>query len=319
MGVPKLNKLLLEKCSQKSIYSIHLESLYGKTVVVDISIYLYKFLSEGNFMEQVYLFMSLFKYYMIKPIFIFDGKPPSEKHAILKKRRDEKQQACKEYERLQQLLQSTTEEHKEDITIQLNVLKKRMIRVTWTQIDQTIELINAFGFTYYLAPNEADQLCVYLNHTKQVYAVISDDMDMIIYGCSLVIRNINLLKHEAILYDTENIYTELKLSRETLVQIVVLSGTDYKITSNIMTNNIKRAYTYYITYLDESTNDTFYEWLEKKDIIQITDFSNVCEMFDIDKYKNELADFCKNNMKPNPKFNISTIKDIMRAYNFIFL
>ena len=319
MGVPKLNKLLLEKCSQKSIYNIHLETLYGKTVVVDISIYLYRFMSEGNFMEQVYLFMSLFKYYMIEPIFIFDGKPPAEKNEILKKRRDEKQKATKEYERLQELLQSTAEENKEYITIQLNVLKKRMVCVTWTQIDQTIELINAFGFTYYLAPNEADQLCVYLNHIHYAYAVISDDMDMIIYGCSIVIRNINLIKHEAMLYDTENIYTELKLTRETLVQIVVLSGTDYKITSNVMTNNIKRAYNHYINYLDESTNDTFYGWLEKKEIIQISDFSNICDMFHIDKYINELEDFHKKNVKPKPKFNISTIKNIMRTYNFIFV
>ena len=92
MGIPKLNKLLIEKCSPHSIKKIHIKKFFNKKIAVDISIYLYKFLGDGYFMEQVYLFLSIFKYYCIQPIFVFDGKPPVEKNALLKRRYCEKQE-----------------------------------------------------------------------------------------------------------------------------------------------------------------------------------------------------------------------------------
>ena len=44
MGIPKLNKLLLEKCENTElIKKINLHELSGKTIAIDTSIYLYKF------------------------------------------------------------------------------------------------------------------------------------------------------------------------------------------------------------------------------------------------------------------------------------
>ena len=100
MGIKHLNTYLLKNCSNKSIQKLHFGDLENKTVVVDISIYIYKFLADGHFMEQLYLFLSIFKYYCITPIFIFDGKPPPEKWELLKKRYWEKKSAEKKYDEL---------------------------------------------------------------------------------------------------------------------------------------------------------------------------------------------------------------------------
>ena len=47
MGIRYLNKYLVEHC-QECIEKKHLKDLYGKTIVVDISIYLYKYLMSYN-------------------------------------------------------------------------------------------------------------------------------------------------------------------------------------------------------------------------------------------------------------------------------
>jgi flap endonuclease-1 len=321
MGIPRLNKLLLEKCSQQSIYNIHLESLQGKKIAVDISIYLYRFLSDGNFMEQLYLFLSLFKYYRIEPVFIFDGKPPAEKSATIKKRKDIRKEATKEFEELSQLLLTATDEEKSEIEKKMSTLKRKMVRITWGYIDKAIELMTAYGFKHYLAPSEADQLCIYLNHIGQVDAVVSDDMDMIVAGCSHVIRSINMSTHEAVFYDTAKILVDMDLTKETFIQIAALSSNDYEITGNKISISIKRGYEYYQKYKDENTDTiTFYEWLVLQNVsVNYNELLSICKLFDIGNSIPQMQEFVEIKKMSKPRLNLSAIKAIMRSYNFIFV
>jgi len=253
MGIPKLNQLLIEKCSN-SIKDIKLETLINKKIAVDISIYLYKFLSYDDYMEHLYLFLSIFKYYCIIPIFIFDGKPPPEKQALLKRRFSEKYKAYDEYKCLEQNKSEISDKQQlMEIEKTMNSLKKKMIRITHTHISQAIELINAFGFQHYFAPNEADQLCIYLTTIGKTYATLSDDMDMIVSGCPLVLRNFNMTTHKVLLYDTTNILKDLQLTLQEFRDIVVLSGTDYEISSSFSTSSrpnihIRKSFEYYKKY-----------------------------------------------------------------------
>lgn len=338
MGIPKLNKLLMEKCSSKSIQKIHMEELYGKKIAVDISIYLYKFLCDDYFMEHVYLFLSIFKYYCIEPIFVFDGKPPAEKNAVLKRRYCEKQEAHNEYLTLEQKMNELTDPTEIfELQQKMVSLKKKMVRLTYYHIDQAIELIDAFGFQYYLAPHEADQLCVYLTVTGKTYACMSDDMDIIVASCPLVIRNLNLMTHEAILYNTKNILSDLNVNIKEFREVVVLSGTDYETDMVVKQNTIhlKKAFEYFYQYrkclldsCEEEGGDepvikptiiNFYEWLNEKNIIQNTDFEKICSLFDINKYLCEMSDFVRKNTVKRPKMSVPTIKKIMQKYNFIFV
>jgi len=96
MGIRYLNRFLKENASQ-SIKLCNLSELSGKKIAVDISIYMYKFASDGTLIENIYLMLSLFKHYNIIPIFIFDGNPPEEKKQLLQKRKKDKKQAEKEF------------------------------------------------------------------------------------------------------------------------------------------------------------------------------------------------------------------------------
>ena len=329
MGIPKLNKILIDRCSQNAISKFHIETLYKKKIAVDISIYLYRFLADGNFMEQVYLFLSLFKYYCIEPVFVFDGKPPPEKRGIIQKRRLEKRAAKDEYDILEKQMEEIDnvtmddihkmEIHKriavQEVHKRMEVLKKKMVRVKWEHIDNAIELIHEFGFIHYLAPHEADQLCVYLAKKGDVHAIMSDDMDMIISGCPRVIRNLNMSTHEAILYDNCQIIRELQLSLEHFRQIVILSGTDYNNTSSI---SIKKAFEIYSQYSAENSGNTFYDWLSSQKLIT-DDFMEIYNMFETDNSAKELDTFLESASPQPKKMSVSAIKTIMKPYRFIFL
>lgn len=313
MGIPKLNKLLTEKCSPKAIHKIHLREFYKKKIAVDISIYLYRFLGETNFMENVYLFLSLLKYYCIEPIFVFDGKPPPEKQGTIKKRRMEKCAAKKEYDLLEKELTDTiSHERTIEIHKKMDTLKKKMIKLKWEHIDKAIELIQSFGFIHYLAPCEADQLCVHLAKRGDVYAIMSDDMDMIISGCSHVIRNLNMYSHEVFIYDTNQIVKELDITIEHFRQIIILSGTDYN--SSSMT--IKKAFDTYYQYIASTDDKQFHEWLFSRQLIS-DEFMTIYKLFEPDN--SELDVFLEAAVPTPKKISVSAIKEIMRPYRFIFI
>ena len=78
MGIKHLNRFLKETASS-SMKFINLNQLSGKKIAVDISIYMYRYAADDNLIENMYLMLSVFRYYNIIPIFVFDGKPPAEK------------------------------------------------------------------------------------------------------------------------------------------------------------------------------------------------------------------------------------------------
>ena len=319
MGIPKLNKWLTEKCSQESIRTCSLLEFQDKAVAVDISIYLYRFLSEDNFYEHLYIFFSLFRYYCMRPIFIFDGKAPVEKKATMQKRKREKQEATEEYSQLEQLLQSTEDPQKKaEILQKMSTIKRRTIKITWAHIDGAIELLQAFGFEYYLAPHEADQICIHLAVTGQVYAIVSDDMDMLISGAKRILRNLNIYQHKITLYDTTAILSDIKMTLNDFRETVVLAGTDYAMENDSLP--IKKCFELFYEYKDANISMSFTEWLDSKKIIVLNDYQHICSLFDTQSIRCELEDFIQKNRLPKPpKLNIPEIQRIMSKHNFVFV
>ena len=103
MGIKHLNRFLRTQCSD-SINFVSIAELSGKKIAVDISIYMYKFHADNTLIENIYLMLSIFRYYKITPIFVFDGKSPTEKKALLEKRRADKKEAEKQYNKLKKEL-----------------------------------------------------------------------------------------------------------------------------------------------------------------------------------------------------------------------
>jgi len=260
MGIKNLNRFLRDNCSKRSIRKVNLKYFANKIVVIDTSIYLYKFMGENALMENMYLFMSILKSYHITPIFIFDGKPPPEKKELLNKRRIEKKEAEQKYLNIESTMNNANEEDKKELLIEMDNLRRQFIRISQEDIRKVKTLMDAYGVQYVESPAEADVVCAYLVKSGKAHACMSDDMDMFLYGCPLVIRHISLKNHTAILYDTNEILTELDMTSRHFCEIMVLSGTDYNINSNASLYETIKWFRQYNNYREIQKRRTIKYW-----------------------------------------------------------
>ena len=317
MGIKNLNRYLLDHCSENAIQKIHISTLKYKTVVIDTSIYLYRFTSENALIENMYLFISILLFYKITPIFIFDGKPPIEKNELLEKRRIYKKEAeSKCSELLQKLEAETSFMKRQEYRIEIDKLKKQFVRIRLTDIQKVKELMNAFGVLYYESFGEADQLCSYFMKTQQAWGCISDDMDMFLYeGSNRILRNFSLMNHSIVLYDKYAILNELNMDELHFREIMVLCGTDYNVNA---TYNLYDVIKLHSEFNNNNCNNDFYDWLTQNTpiIINRDELNRVYNMFTIE---NGMLNMCKNVViKPIITDNLK-IHSIMKNEGFIFI
>ena len=370
MGIRMLNKFLQDKC-KTCISSINLSELSGKKIAVDISIYLYKFLSENVLLENLYLMISIFREHNIIPVFVFDGKPPVEKNDTIEFRKKTKRNAREEYYRLKQILHdiesdvmdvsenessnsTTTVELDEDTTVSIpsksedirmmmDKLKKKFVILKSDHIHNAKTLLQAYGMTYIESPGEADMLCAKLVSKNIVYACLSEDTDMFVYGCSRVLRYLSLTSWTAILYDFQGIITTLDMTLHEFQQVCIMYGCDYlpknekQHYKHMTIFNSYKLFKNYKEYYKNSTteyntidssnssnssddNPDFYKWLLMQNsnmYSYVNEASTVIDLFDISHYDNlELYD----NVKiMNGPIDRKRLIEVMEKENFIFI
>jgi hypothetical protein len=282
MGIQYLNKYLCEHCL--SIKTLPLRKFKNKTIVIDTSIYMYKFLGEGALVENMRKMIQIFRMYEITPLFVFDGRPPPEKKELIVQRNKIKYKAETEYNELLTCSQQNTTE-------KMQQLKTQFLRIGEVEVNLIKELFDTEKVEYFVSTTEADPLCVYLVHVKKAYACLTEDMDMFVYGCENILRNINLEKHQIQHYSVPSILKELKLSQHEFKQIMILSGTDYDIHHH---TPLYKTLNMFEKYKTLRVNMDFYEWLTRNypSYIQDREKLNHCfDMFDLDYYKEDLQNF----------------------------
>jgi 5'-3' exonuclease len=321
MGIRYLNGYLSHNCKKTSISKQHLSTIRDKTIVIDVSIYLYKYISQGALHENIYLMISLFHKYNITPIFVFDGKPPPEKMEELQKRRYLKIDAEEKYHLLSDKLNNT-----DDLTLrnkminEMDQLKRQFVRVYEKDIVSVKEIMDAFGVQYYNATGEADKICamIQLDEKHNCYACLSDDMDMFVYGCSRVIRHFSLMNETMIVYNRDDILTDLKLSFPLFRQIAVLSGTDYNINDNDVSLN--ETMKWYNEFVKNVHNDElnieygFYKWLNNN-TKYIKNYESLLEIHHMFTLTETIDDI---NIKLCKDYDVKHLQSIMSNYGFIF-
>jgi hypothetical protein len=232
MGIRFLNRLIQSRCPD-AISRIHFEQLRGKNIAVDISIYIYRFIAEGALLEKMYLMASIFRHYDINAIFVFDGPPPIQKTEVIEIRKRKKDAAKRQFSEMETLLKKKKAEPRIDtheiieIEETMTQLKKQFIHIRDNDINNVKDLLVSFGFTIVDAEGEADALCAKLSIKKRVFACMSDDTDMFVYGCPNVLRHISLLNHSAVCYNMSTILESLELTQEEFKMVCIVNGTDY--------------------------------------------------------------------------------------------
>ena len=305
MGIKHLNSFLTNHC--KSIAKTHLSDFSGKSVAVDASIYMYRFIGENKLLEHMFLMISIFLSYNINPIFVFDGTPPPEKKNILIERRENKKTAKDKYEMLKKT-------HPDEDTEEMEKLKKQFINVKDADYKLVKSLLDDYGVSWVTAPGEADELCAHLLHTNKAFACLSDDMDMFAYGCVRVFRHFSLVKHTVLFYDLSEILYELQMTIQEFRQVIVLSGTDYN-KDNL--TDLYESIRWFRTYkkemiLYEGEVPSYYEWLiqNTKYIQNIENLNLILVMFN-PKFK---IDYTIN----QSIFNKQNLCDVLAKDGFFF-
>ena len=299
MGVRYLNKFISNRC--KPALSHRLLSDYeGQTIVVDTSIYMYKYLGENTLMESMYFMMAQFRYYNITPIFVFDGAAPAEKQSVLRSREANKASAELKYNQTaaqlqvlltvqqQQQRHQCQESHEQDTGVDgpishdevgrrailehehaMRGLRKRFVRVHGYELSDVKRLMRAFDMRYVEANGEADIMCAQIVKCGIAHACMSDDMDMFLYGCPRVLRYANLIHGTCIEYDLQRILDILGVSLAGLRKICILSGTDYNLDNfepcmrcRIFLSDIYESYLEFESALSNADTE-FYEWMKQ--------------------------------------------------------
>ena len=191
-------------------------------------------------------------------------------------------------------------------------------------------------------------MCVELVLNGTAWACLSDDMDMLVYGCPRVLRHLSLLECTVLYYDLEKILFELDMDLTTFRQIMVLSGTDYNLyninnlqrsvtTSNPVTMNVSRnnsdiqthslheTMKWYSGYMKRQTFQhlDFYNWLHisSRYITNFEALNKIYNMFCIDTNNNTNANefIAINNRVICGQSNSEKIREILSKEGFIFV
>merc|ERR1719265_2255985 len=156
----------------------------------------------------------------IKPVYVFDGKPPELKLAELEERRA-KASAAKD--RLAEAQKSGDSEA---------ILKatKMTVKVTKEQNEQTKTLLRLMGVPVVEAPSEAEATCAALCRDGKVYASATEDADCLTFGTKTLIRNLMAAesqKKTILEVNLERVLEQLNITMDQFIDFCILSGCDY--------------------------------------------------------------------------------------------
>jgi len=255
MGIKNLLKFLSE--FPELIKEKESTEYYGKKIAIDISILMYQVViairnsgsdltnNKGEVTSHILgLFNKtlLFLEKGIIPVFVFDGKPPQLKQKILDTRK---------------LIRKKALEKLSDAQNDIDKIKylKRSVWISKEQMDQCRELLTLMGIPYINAPEEADSELSYLCKSNLVYAVLTEDMDILTFGSPRIIRNLTSSKKTPIEIELEKVLSCLSITYEQFIELCILFGCDY--CSNLI--DIKYDTIYEIYSKHKNIKDTLEE------------------------------------------------------------
>ena len=327
MGIKGLNKYFKQHASPKSIFTLSLEELHGKTLVFDTSIYLYKFLETGELMQNMFLLISQCMQHKITPMFVFDGKPPIMKQDALRMRYLRKMEAYEKWQLMKEeystMSHTLNNEQKAKVEKEMMNLQKQSIRIRPEDIIQVKALMDALGVYWCDAPNESDTVCAYYVKKKIAWACVSDDMDMFVYDCPRVLREWDISHGSAVLYDFVCIKKDLGISSFYIRDILLLVGNDYIQTRTYSMDTMMKFYKEYKksehtrSTIDTVQKNYFYDWLIGKGYLVYDHAKQVRKTFSLYVVPEHMI-WKKPRPNTPPVLCMEAVQTLMAPYGFLF-
>ena len=162
----------------------------------------------------------------ITPIFIFDG----DKLPMKYDEEDKREIKRKEFEKESQNLLRMNNIY--------GAINKKIegFDVTPEFAFEFIKILHIYNIEYYVAPYEADAQLAYLSYINYVDFIITEDSDLVAYGCKCVLYKLGSLKNEPLDVGEEILYENVKHCKEIrfknftedkFLNFCILVGCDY--------------------------------------------------------------------------------------------
>jgi len=225
---------------------IELENLSGKKIAIDAHNTLFQFLSiirqkdtgeplrdsQGRITSHLSgLFYRTIKLLDagIKPIYVYDGEPPSFKKKTIDWRHEAREEAKKKWE------EAVKEGRKEDIMR----YAQGALSLTDDMLNESKKLLDAMGIPWIQALSEGEAQCAFICKKGDADYSGSQDYDALLFSSPRLVRNLSITgrrklpKQEAYIeikpeiIELEKVISELEITKEQLIIIGILVGTDY--------------------------------------------------------------------------------------------
>lgn len=117
---------------------------------------------------------------------------------------------------------------KEKLEDAVNKAENKTQTICYKKISEIKELLDRFGIPYIHDKRyEADIICSHLVKNNIADYCISNDMDMLAFGCTKVIRNLSFMTDLIDIYYIDNILLDLNITQPQFIDMCILLGCDY--------------------------------------------------------------------------------------------
>ncbi len=260
MGIKDLCQFL-RKTAPDLVVEVPLSSLSGQRLAVDASIYLYKFICidnqfKGQWIDMFINFIVWLRRNNIRPVFVFDGKPPKQKERTQKERRANRNRIEQKVLELEELLETLNEydldeplsvELKERIDDAVNQdtkywSRKEVMREINTRFKKENskaihigpgenkkiqDLLTYIGLPWFQATGEAERTCAWLCKWDYVKGVVTTDSDVLAYGTPIFVQGVRVNQDTCKIIRHQDILDVLDLTETQFRDFCIMCGTDY--------------------------------------------------------------------------------------------
>ncbi len=160
----------------------------------------------------------------VRPVWVFDGKPPERKAGTIRQRIAAKERAADQWQAALAAGDLATARRKAAQTS----------RLTPPMVEETIELLDALGMPTVRAPSEGEAQAARMAVDGVVWATASEDYDTLLFGSPRLVRGLAARRSNrsggadaAQLIDRDEMLRQLGISGDELILIGVLVGTDF--------------------------------------------------------------------------------------------
>jgi flap endonuclease-1 len=165
----------------------------------------------------------------LKIVYVFDGKPHKFKTDVLRKRSSTRSKAKKEYEKA--LDEGDAEKARK--------FGQQSVVASQDIVEDAKELLTRMGIPCVQAPGEGEAQTAFMAREEDIWCAASQDYDSLLYGAPRYVRNLSVtgrrklpgknvyIKIEPELFEFQRVLSQLEVTREQLVDIGILIGTDY--------------------------------------------------------------------------------------------